>query len=352
MTIPCKLDLSASQASKLRNGHPIQLKADQIGQGDEYELSESNVEKIVNALQKGKGCRIQLSAAEMEGAGFGKSLKKGFKKASNAVKSVKKVVKDVEHEYRDVKQTLKKNHVGRKIMKTGDMITKKLDQYAPLVEDIPVFGTAYKGLQAGAHAANASVKQGIVASGEIDRMGKSVSANDLKRVGREYAKSVRREVVNANPQIKAGLQALRDANKVADAIEGGLLPQDRKSQMQAQAVELRRQHLQGQGLGSIKKKITKAQKSVAKSRLAPKITSFVDHQFARPMRPHMSGGSLVYEDNIRFVRPGQTAYDPPKPDVIPKVSRSASGRRQKNSIMTGGSFKNGSGFTFGGGFDR
>jgi len=221
MTIPCKLDLSASQASKLRNGHPIQLKADQIGQGDEYELSESNVEKIVNALQKGKGCRIQLSAAEMEGAGFGKSLKKGFKKASNAVKSVKKVVKKAEGEYRDVKQTLKRNHVGRKIMKTGDMITKKLDQYAPLVEDIPVFGTAYKGLQAGAHAANASVKQGIVASGEIDRMGKSVSANDLKRVGREYAKSVRREVVNANPQLKAGLAALRDVNKVADAVQKG-----------------------------------------------------------------------------------------------------------------------------------
>ena len=66
----------------------------------------------------------------------------------------------------------------------------------------------------------------------------------------------------------------------------------------------------------------------------------------------MSGGALLYEDNIRFVREGQTAYNPPKPDVIPKVSRSASGRRQKNSIMTGGSFKNGSGFTFGGGFDR
>ena len=96
MTIKCKLDLSASQASKLRNGHSIQLKPSQIGQGDEYELSESNVEKIVKALQKNKGCRLQLSASEMDGAGLGKKMKGAFKKASNAVKTVKKVVnKDI-----------------------------------------------------------------------------------------------------------------------------------------------------------------------------------------------------------------------------------------------------------------
>ena len=312
MPIPCKLNLSASQASKLRNGHPIQLKAEQIGEGDEYQLSESNVKKIVSALQKNKGCRIQLSAEEIEGCGLGKSIKKGIKKASKAVKSVKKVVKDVEHEYRDIKHELKDNHVGRKIINTGNKITQKLDQYAPLVEDIPVVGTAYQGLRAGAHAANASVKQGVQASSEIDRMGKSVSAQDLKRVGKDMARNIKREVVNANPQLKAGIQALKDINQVADAVQ------------------------EGQGLGAVKRKINKAQKSVAKARLAPKITGFIDHTFAQPQMPHMSGGALVYEDNIRFVRPGMSAFNPPVPDVIPK------------STKRGGSFKNGGSFTFGG----
>ena len=85
------LNLSKSQLSRLRNGHSIQLRANQIGQGnDSFMLNALNIKKLSKAYKSGKGVRIQLDRDEILGSGL-KSQVKSLGKAALKNKQVRKL---------------------------------------------------------------------------------------------------------------------------------------------------------------------------------------------------------------------------------------------------------------------
>lgn len=84
-----KLALSDRQISKVYNGHPIQLRHDQLGHGYGFpNLHPELVKKINKAMQNKKGVRIHISQDElMQGEGikeFFQKLAKGAKKVINS----------------------------------------------------------------------------------------------------------------------------------------------------------------------------------------------------------------------------------------------------------------------------
>lgn len=75
-----QLNLSKGQSSKLRNGHPIQVKFNQMGDGDEYDVSDAIYERLAKAYNSGKGCRVQMPKSKSGGSlkTFGRQVKKTF----------------------------------------------------------------------------------------------------------------------------------------------------------------------------------------------------------------------------------------------------------------------------------
>ena len=70
------LNLSKQQLSRLRNGHSIQLRANQIGQGNNnIMINSSNMKKLSKAYKTGKGVRIQLDKDEIIGSGLKSNIK-------------------------------------------------------------------------------------------------------------------------------------------------------------------------------------------------------------------------------------------------------------------------------------
>ena len=97
---PVKLYLSTAQLSKVRNGHSIQLPANAIGHssGVQFQtLHPSNLTKLSKAHRSGKGVRITLTPAELEGTGILDALRSGYKwikKNSNILKPIASAVLD------------------------------------------------------------------------------------------------------------------------------------------------------------------------------------------------------------------------------------------------------------------
>jgi hypothetical protein len=86
-----KLNLSKAQLSKLRNGHAVQLKSNQIGQGNtSVSLHPSNIKKLTKAVRQGKGVRVQLNHDEIMGSGF-MSQAKSMGKAALKNKQIRKL---------------------------------------------------------------------------------------------------------------------------------------------------------------------------------------------------------------------------------------------------------------------
>lgn len=99
--------LSDYQLSRMRNGHPVQLRADQIlGSGLVFErLHPANVRKINSAFNRNRGVRISLSGEELaaqrdvEGGslwkkiGIAKQVKSATKAVSGARKNTAKILK-------------------------------------------------------------------------------------------------------------------------------------------------------------------------------------------------------------------------------------------------------------------
>ena len=85
------LNLSKSQLSRLRNGHSIQLRADQIGEGNNcVMLNPLNFKKLSKAYRSGKGVRIQLDNDEIMGSGL-MSKAKALGKTALKNKQVRKL---------------------------------------------------------------------------------------------------------------------------------------------------------------------------------------------------------------------------------------------------------------------
>lgn len=94
-----KVSLSNNQVLKVRRGHPVQLSNRALkGEGERLvslALNSMNAKKVAKAVRLGKGCRLQLSAEEIESSGSGlkEMLEKGFKKAKTFTQSHKKEIR-------------------------------------------------------------------------------------------------------------------------------------------------------------------------------------------------------------------------------------------------------------------
>lgn len=95
-----KLNLTQAQIRKAMNGHPIQVKHEQMGSGMSLNIHPSNLKKLAKAHRLGKGARLSLMGSElgdMDGGNLFKSVKKAVKKGAKSVsKAVNKNVKDIE----------------------------------------------------------------------------------------------------------------------------------------------------------------------------------------------------------------------------------------------------------------
>ncbi len=74
-----KLNLSERQRSRLRNGHSIQIKPEQVGSGMPLHVNPMLHKKIMSAHRRGKGSRLQLSGSEIEASGLKETLQKAAK---------------------------------------------------------------------------------------------------------------------------------------------------------------------------------------------------------------------------------------------------------------------------------
>jgi paraquat-inducible protein B len=61
-----QLNLSDNQLSKLRNGHNIQIRADQMGSGMNFKLNANNIKKLKNAYKQPKAVRVAMNDEEIE----------------------------------------------------------------------------------------------------------------------------------------------------------------------------------------------------------------------------------------------------------------------------------------------
>jgi hypothetical protein len=89
-----KVDLSARNLARVRNGHTIQLKASQIGGGGQkLHINDQLAKRVADAQMKNKGVKIQLSAQEIEASGLkirdvGRALKTMGRAYNRKVKPV------------------------------------------------------------------------------------------------------------------------------------------------------------------------------------------------------------------------------------------------------------------------
>jgi hypothetical protein len=94
------VNVTKTSANKLRNGAEGMIK--KVGSGVSIHLSEANHAKCMKAYEKGKGCKIKLSAEEIkqnddevEGSGFFKTLNKMGISRRQFMKGTKAVAKVV-----------------------------------------------------------------------------------------------------------------------------------------------------------------------------------------------------------------------------------------------------------------
>lgn len=138
-----KLNLSDNQLSKIRNGHPVQIKPEMVGSGVPVALNDSNYQKLGKAYNGNKSARINLSNDEIQGGGL-KKLKKGFNKAKKKVQKTSN-------------QIAKGSNKVNKFVNDADKIIQKVDKGVDRFEfigdlGIPYVSPAYAALDAGTDA--------------------------------------------------------------------------------------------------------------------------------------------------------------------------------------------------------
>ena len=177
-----KLNLSKAQLSKLRNGHAVQLKSHQIGQGNtSVSLHPSNVKKLTKAVRQGKGVRVQLNHDEIMGSGFMSQAKSMGKAAL-------------------------KNKQIRKLANQG------LDRGMNMASDYAVAQGADEGM---VNFVKKQARKGVdrelnnfVEGGDL-----TAQYNAYKQGGNMFSKR------NLNKGLKVGLKGLKQANNIGKALE-------------------------------------------------------------------------------------------------------------------------------------
>lgn len=170
-----KLDLTARQISKLRNGHPVQLKPSQVGCGMEVKLHASKAKKLHSAARRSKGCRVSMTQEECDMSG-GKLSWKGFKRG---------LKKGWDVYQKDIKPIV--SPLIRKGLKAA--VEKGLPALAAAVGQ-PELAAAVPALSKGVDAVGNATKAFGVKS-------------DLKKISNFYKKNVKK---HTSPLIKKGLE--------------------------------------------------------------------------------------------------------------------------------------------------
>ena len=132
------LDLSASQLSKLRNGHGIRVSRAMFGSGVDMIIDTMTFNNLMKKLERGKGAIISMSGAEieqnkMEGtglfAGSGKKsgkisrIKKARKWRDYSDETLRKSVDTGRYGYEQFKEAT--DPVGSELKKTGKKAIQK-----------------------------------------------------------------------------------------------------------------------------------------------------------------------------------------------------------------------------------
>jgi hypothetical protein len=166
------LNLSDNQLSKLRNGHTIQIKSDQMGSGMKFALNNKNITKLKKGYEKAKAVRIALNDEEIEGSGLAKKLSRGIHKATNIANKVGHIANKVNSE-------LHNENLDRKILSTSRQIKNTINK-GSIIGDlgIPVLSDGYNLIQKGANSSDQFVKKGIKA--------KSKFVSDFDNANNEY----------------------------------------------------------------------------------------------------------------------------------------------------------------------
>jgi hypothetical protein len=167
-----QLNLSDNQLSKIRNGHAIQIRPDQVGSGMKFKLNNNSIKKLKNSYEKAKAVRLALSDEEIEGSGLAKKLSKGLHKATNIANKVGHIANKVNTE-------LHNENLDRKILSTSRQIKNTINK-GSIIGDlgIPVLSDGYNLIQKGANSSDQFVKKGIKA--------KSKFVSDFDNANNEY----------------------------------------------------------------------------------------------------------------------------------------------------------------------
>jgi hypothetical protein len=161
-----QLNLSDDQLSKLRNGHNIQIRADQMGSGMNFKLNANNIKKLKNAYKQAKAVRVAMNDEEIEGSGIGlKNIRKGLNKVSHVANKVNNALHDED--------------LQRKILTTSRKIKNTVNKGSVIGDmGIPGVSSAYNLLQEGVNDGDRLVRKGVKA--------KSKLVNDFDNVNNEY----------------------------------------------------------------------------------------------------------------------------------------------------------------------
>jgi hypothetical protein len=118
------------------NGHPIQIKHEQMGSGKSFNFHPSNLKKLVNAHRLGKGTRLTLTDGEVGGIEGGnifksarKAVNKGVKKASSAVNKASKAVnKGINEIDKNAKKYVTEKNIGKYALKGYNALNNQLEK--------------------------------------------------------------------------------------------------------------------------------------------------------------------------------------------------------------------------------
>jgi hypothetical protein len=142
-----QLKLSATQISKLRNGHTVQISIGQMGEGDSYFLNNDNLKKVHNAYNRNKAVRIKFDDNEMEGSGLS-GIRKGLKKAT--------------HIANKINQTLHNENLDRKISTTSRKIKNTINKGEAIGNlGIPVVSDLYNSVQSTVNEGDRLLQRGL-----------------------------------------------------------------------------------------------------------------------------------------------------------------------------------------------
>ena len=177
-----RLNLSDAQYKNLLKGQTVQLANEDINHGEPFHFSVRNNNKLVKALENGKGVRISLTQAELrenrriEGAGFGNVMKK----ARNVGKKVQNV----------------SNKVSKNVAR-ADRIVGKIDRALDRGEfigkmSIPIVSDAYSGIHEGVnqlHNATSTARKVTKASNDFVQKPSLSTLNTATKVAKSEYKS-------------------------------------------------------------------------------------------------------------------------------------------------------------------